>query len=433
MRKDTKFFWLIAAIWSPVLVAQTPLGIDPVMDGRGQTQALKIHEQIYQASGFGNTLMVTTPEGNVIIDTSLPATAPAHLAMLKAVSDAPVRYIILTHAHGDHTGGVDLWRESDTQIIAQQNHEEFVHTERRLAGLFARRNAAQFPSIGGAALPANSPLLQEVTNFGGNIRSTIQFDKEYQFSLGGLTFQIYHTPGETPDHLSVWIPELKVAFIGDNFYGSFPNIYTLRGTKPRWALDYVNSLDFIMNLQPEIIIPSHGEPIHGNSAISTAMSRYRDAILYVHDQTVLGMNQGKDVHTLMQEIELPADMAVGEGYGTLAWTVRGIYEGYVGWFDENPATMYPIPVDDAYPELVALAGGAERVAVQARQLLEQDNVMRALHLADIALSAEPDNAAALQVRLDALTTLLARSVNSNEAGWLNFGIRETARRLESVR
>jgi len=416
-----------------MLAAQTPLGINPVMTGRGQTEALQIHQQIYQATGFGNTLMVTTPEGNVIIDTSLAATAPAHRALLKAVSDAPVRYIILTHAHGDHTGGIDLWREPDTQIIAQQNHEEFVHTERRLVGLFARRNAAQFPALGGAPLPAESPLLQEVENYGGNIRPTIQFGKEYQFSLGGLTFQIYHTPGETYDHLSVWIPELKVAFIGDNFYGSFPNIYTLRGTKPRWALDYVSSLDFIMELQPETIIPSHGEPIHGNSAINTAMSRYRDAILYVHDQTVLGMNQGKSVHTLMQEIKLPADMAVGEGYGTLAWTVRGIYEGYVGWFDENPATMYPIPVDDAYPELVAMAGGAEPVAMQARELLAQDNVMRALHLVDIALSAEPGNTAALQVRLDALNTLLARSENSNEAGWLNFGIRETQHRLENSR
>jgi len=105
------------------------------------------------------------------------------------------------------------------------------------------------------------------------------------------------------------------------------------------------------------------------------------------------------------------------GYGTLAWTVRGIYKGYVGWFDENPATMYPIPVNDAYPELVAMAGEAERVGMQARELLTQDNVMRAPHLADIALSAEPDSTAALQVRLDALNTLLARSeIQTRRAG-----------------
>ena len=46
-------------------------------------------------------------------------------------------------------------------------------------------------------------------------------------------FDLLHTPGETPDHLTVWIPEFKAAFIGDNFYESFPNLYTLRGTETR--------------------------------------------------------------------------------------------------------------------------------------------------------------------------------------------------------
>ena len=60
------------------------------------------------------------------------------------------------------------------------------------------------------------------------------------------------TPGETPDHLTVWVPKYKAAFIGDNYYESFPNIYTLRGTKPRWALDYIASLDKVLALKPEL-------------------------------------------------------------------------------------------------------------------------------------------------------------------------------------
>jgi alkyl sulfatase BDS1-like metallo-beta-lactamase superfamily hydrolase len=426
---------LFSAALSTQALAQVPMTLDPVLTGSGQTEALKILDQVYQATGFGNTLMVTTPEGNVIIDTSLPASVPAHRELLLAVSDAPVRYIILTHAHGDHVGGVEAWRQDGTQVVAQAAHVDFLNYERRLAGLFARRNAAQFPAIGGAAMAADNPLLQQVVNYGGNIRADILFEREHRFTLGGLTFELYHTPGETPDHLTVWIPELKAAFIGDNFYGSFPNVYTLRGTQPRWALDYTESLDFVMSLNPEVIIPSHGEPIYGNAAINTALTRYRDAILYVHDETVRGMNQGKDVYTLMQEIALPSDMQVGEGYGTLAWTVRGIYEGYVGWFDENPSTMYAYPVSDVYPDLLALAGGAERVAEQARAVLtaagtDQQAVVRALHLADVVLKVEPGHSAALRVRLDALNALLAQSTNSNEAGWLRAGIRQAAAQLQ---
>lgn len=86
--------------------------------------------------------MVTIPEGNVIIDTSIAASAPRHHRLLKAVNSGPVKYIILTHGHGDHTGGVELWREEGTQVVAQAEHVEFINYQYRLRGMFADRNAA---------------------------------------------------------------------------------------------------------------------------------------------------------------------------------------------------------------------------------------------------------------------------------------------------
>ena len=217
-----------------------------------------------------------------------------------------------------------------------------MNYQARLNGFFAARNAAQFGMQ--IPRPATWP-----GNAGGRVLATTLFDDKYEFELGGLKFQLMHTPGETPDHLTVWIPELKAAFVGDNYYESFPNIYTLRGTQPRWALDYVNSINKVLALKPEIVLPSHGLPIQGNAEITRRLTRYRDAIQYVHDETVKGMNAGKDVFTLMNEIKLPANSDVGESYGKLTWSVRGIYEGYVGWFDLNPATMYEVPVSSCIP------------------------------------------------------------------------------------
>jgi glyoxylase-like metal-dependent hydrolase (beta-lactamase superfamily II) len=79
-------------------------------EGMDQRAALKITDNIHQAIGFGNTFLITTSEGNVIIDTSSPQPAQLHVKLLKAVSSAPVKYIILTHGHGDHTGGLRLWK-----------------------------------------------------------------------------------------------------------------------------------------------------------------------------------------------------------------------------------------------------------------------------------------------------------------------------------
>lgn len=416
-----------------VVLAQEPL-VGDFTAGADQTEALRIHDQIYQATGFGNTFMVTTPEGNVIIDTSTAAAAPRHQRLLQAVNSGPVQYIILTHGHGDHTGGVELWREDDTQVVAQQEYVEFMHYQHRLRGMFGERNAAQFsnrpnnPLANVQSLVVQS-VVPEQDNYGASIAANVLFDEEYSFTLGGLSFEVLHTPGETYDHLSVWIPELKAVFVGDNFYASFPNIYTLRGTKPRWALDYVNSLDRVLALQPEILIPSHGVALHGNAVINQAVTKYRDAIEYVHDATVSGMNLGKDVFTLMQEIQLPSDLNIGESYGAISWSVRGIYEGYMGWFDGNPATMYSIPPAEVYPDLVAMAGGADAVTTLAQRYLAADDAIRALHAADIALKADPDHIGALQVRLAALELQLSNSANSNETGWLEFGIRQTRAKL----
>jgi alkyl sulfatase BDS1-like metallo-beta-lactamase superfamily hydrolase len=399
--------------------------------GRDQREALKVNDHIYEAYGFGNTFMVTTPEGNVIIDTSIVFSAQRHKQLLGAVSSAPVKYIILTHGHGDHTGGVRLWKGPDTEVIAQQAFVEFQHYQTRLRGFYAKRNAAQFPRLAqaggvtGAGAADPSP-----GNYAADIQATILFDESHTFELGGLTFELYHTPGETYDHLTVWIPQLKAAFTGDNYYTSFPNLYTLRGTEPRHALDYVKSLDKVMALKPEILLPSHGEAIRGNAEITRKLAQYRDAILYVHDATVRGMNDGKDVFTLMQEIKLPPELDVGEGYGTIAWSVRGIYEGYVGWFDGNPATMFETPQKAVYPDLVAMAGGPEAVAAKAEELLQAGRPQEALHMADVALTADPENLTALKARLAAYEALRAQSRNSNEAGWLEHGIGDTKKQIE---
>jgi len=417
-----------------LLIALTALAAASVTPARAQeVRVLDLGNGIFEAIGVAvgtggertvatpasNTFLVTTADGTVGIDTSLAVVAASHKQALTEKSRGPVKAIILTHAHGDHTGGVGVWRDSETAIVAQRSHQGFVRYQRRLAGFFARRNAAQFGfgarGVTGAAAVSFEP--------------TRTFDERDRLSVGGVTLDLLHTPGETPDHLTVWIPQFKAAFVGDNYYESFPSLYTLRGTPPRWALDYVASLNTVLALEPELVLPSHGQPIRGRDAVKRRLTRYRDAILYVHDATVKGMNDGKDVFTLMRDIKLPAALDVGQSYGKLTWSIRGIYEGYAGWFDGNPATMYETPRSVAYPELATLAGGPGVIATRAQALAATDPI-RALSLTNMALAADSTHRRTLEVRLSMLQALDRQSTNSNERSWLAAGIRDVEARLK---
>ena len=301
--------WLIwPTSFSRAQQDQVPVNpITAIRVGQDQKKALKVNDAIFQAIGFSNTFLVTTDEGNVIIDTSMPFNAALHKRLLTAENSGPIKYIILTHAHGDHTGGVPSWKQAGTQIIAQKNHVEFQHYQTRLNGFYAQRNAAQF------SLPIPKPT-EWPGNYGAKIEPTILFEDKYEFELGGVKFIVMSTPGETPDHATIWVPKYKAAFIGDNYYDSFPNIYTLRGTEPRWALDYITSLNKVLDLKPEFVLPSHGLPVIGNAEIVKRLTRYRDAIQYVHDETVRGDRHVHPVTGAVQRMQ-PTRFVLGSQNG----------------------------------------------------------------------------------------------------------------------
>ena len=158
------------------------------------------------------------------------------------------------------------------------------------------------------------------------VSPTTKFDNFLELNISGLDIQLYHAPGETNDQIFVWIPKYKALFPGDNFYKAFPNLYTIRGTPYRDLAGWVKSIDMMRYLQPELLVPSHSKPIEGSEEILKNLTDYRDAIQYIHDQTVRLINKGMTPDQIANLIKLPEHLAsspfLKEFYGTPEWSSK---------------------------------------------------------------------------------------------------------------
>jgi alkyl sulfatase BDS1-like metallo-beta-lactamase superfamily hydrolase len=268
---------------------------------------------------------------------------------------------------------------------------------------------------------------------------TTTFRDSYTFELGGRRFELYATPGgETLDSLVVWMPRERVLFTGNltgPLFGHVPNLYTVRGDKIRYVQWFIDCVQRVIDLRPETLITGHGEPIEGAEQIRRQLSRIRDATQYIKDRTFEGMNAGLDLWTLMGSIELPPELAVGQGHGKVPWIVRAIWEEHLGWFRfESTTELYNVPHTAVFPDLVELAGGPERVIGQAARHLAAGRPLHALHLAEAALVADPNCTAAVRMQLEATEHLLEHNDRENfsEIRWLEGEVRALRAALPKV-
>jgi glyoxylase-like metal-dependent hydrolase (beta-lactamase superfamily II) len=391
-----------------------------VLAGEQQKEAEAITDFIFMAKDISNAYLVTTSAGDVLVNTGFMDNAQRTKSLLSPHRTGPLQRIILTQAHPDHYGGVPVLREAGTQVIAERRFVDTWRYFHDLGPYLARRSRKLWgATIKRATNPAPPP----------EVVPDIKVDRRYEFDLGERRFELISTPGgEALDSLTVWMPRERIAFTGNLFgpvFLSMPNLCTVRGDKPRLVQRYLGSLDTVRKLGAELLITGHGDPIRGAAKIRADLDKMHAAVSYVNEATIAGMNAGKDVHSLMRDIQLPDELRIGEFHGKVAWDVRSIWEEYSSWFHYDSTTsLYGVPQSSIHVDLAELAGGVGPLAARAREKLQQHKPLEALHLLDIALGAQPAHRDALAVKKEALQRLLADSggINLSETMWLKSEI-----------
>src|ERR1700751_4118340 len=172
-----------------------------VTAGQQQTAAEAITPFIFMAKDISNAYLVTTADGDVLVNTGFPTSAERNKAVLAPHRTGPLRYIVLTQSHPDHFGGGPALKEPETKIVGERR---FVET------------AAWYDKLRAHGEPRSRKLWGTTVGVGGPklevpvIVPDIEVDRRFDFEVGGRKFEVISTPGgETLDSLTVWMPNEK--------------------------------------------------------------------------------------------------------------------------------------------------------------------------------------------------------------------------------
>ena len=269
-------------------------GISPAPD---KIEVHKLNDSIrtvqcnlHQESHYSYTTWVITDDGVIVLDAGPGTVAPLVKEEIAKETDKPVKYIIYSHGHFDHTEGASTYMDQHPEVIGHENIVRRFDRYKRTGDYFRRIMDVQIRRT----LPIKQVSL---------VYPTITYRDEYRFQLGGKTFELFHGKGESDDCTLVWMPELKTVFCGDMLEASFPNLGNPFKVM-RYAKEWAETLERVLDLNPEIAIGGDAV-LTSNQEITDHFKVNIEVLRFLEDSVVNAANQGKNLEQMMEEIQLP--------------------------------------------------------------------------------------------------------------------------------
>ena len=395
---------------------------------------------IYQIRGFdlSNMTVIEGDTGIIVIDPLVSTeVAAAALALYRQHrGDRAVRAVIYTHSHVDHFGGVlGVTSQEDVDagrvvVIAPEGFTEHAVQENVYAGTAMARRAGY---MYGAALDrgpqgqvgcglGQTPSTGEVAIIVPtlDIRETGE-----KHTVDGVEIEFQMAPGtEAPAEMHFYFPRFRALCMAENATHNLHNLLTLRGALVRdphgWAGYLTEAIDTFAD-RADVVFASHHWPTWGKEQIVEFLSLQRDLYAYLHDQTLRQLNQGYTGIEIAETFAMPPALerawhAHGY-YGSVSHNVKAVYQRYMGWFDGNPARLWPHPPEAIGPRYVAAMGGLDRVVELAKAAFDEGDFRWAATLLDHAVFTDENHGAARQLYADTLEQL---AYGSETATWRNF-------------
>ncbi len=395
---------------------------EAIDDVRDKTEVIEVAPRSYLIRmPIVNAAFFDTDEGVVLVDTGMAPAGPAILDAIRSVTDKPLHTIIYTHGHVDHSYGTwALLADGETpQIIAHKLLEDRFHRYIRLRG-----SLAKYMSQPEEQLPASEADLVWPTRY---------FDDRLEIQVGGETFVLQHHKGETDDQLYVWVPSRKALASADYYQGFLPNAGNGKRYQ-RHVEEWAVALREMADLQPEVLLPAHGAAITDAAIIKENFTVLADALQYIVDYTIEGLNAGTRKDVIYGSVQLPEYLAehptLKVQYVSANDISKMVIKKYTGWWDDIPSNWTPASMEDQGNMIIELAGGnISAITRYARELIAND-IRLASHLTDWLFYARPDDAEVQQLVFDVYKTRIL-DPDTNNMEMLTYLDQMTAARERS--
>ena len=308
-------------------------------------------------NGLSNQTFVEGPDGLIAIDTgeSIQEMAAA-LAEVRAFTDAPVVAAIYTHFH--YVGGTEALVDAGaTPDLPIWSHSKVLANRSRQAGEVGPISRSGLIHQFGVLLPDDGPDALTGAGIGRAFRNpehapftegflppTDTFDVPTTITLAGLTIEMTPAPSDADDSVTLWFPDLGVC-VNNLMWPALFNVFAIRGEEYRDPRVLLAGFDHLLSLGADHLVGAHGPPISGADHIAAELTRSRDAIQFLWDQTVRGVNKGLTHGELIEFVQLPE--LYGESYfqtqhyGLVEHHTRQIHTGLRGWFDGDESDAVP--------------------------------------------------------------------------------------------
>ena len=384
-------------------------------------------------NGLSNQTFVEGPGGLIAIDTgeSIQEMAAA-LADVREFTDAPVVAVIYSHFH--YVGGTQALVDAGAPLdIPIWSHAKVLANRRRQAGEVGPVSRAGLVHQFGMLLPDDGPDALTGVGLGRAFRNaehapftegflppTDTFDEPVHIELAGLDVEMTPAPSDADDSITIWFPDLRVC-VNNIVWPTLFNVFAIRGEEYRDPRVLLSGLDHVLSLGAEHLVGAHGPPLSGADHVSTEVTRSRDAIQFMWDQTVRGVNKGLTHGELIEVVRLPElyseSYLQSQHYGLVEHHVRQIHTGLRGWFDGDEANLFPVPPADRAQRLIDGFGGQAEVRAQADTALVDDDMRWALELSTWLVRSTDAEASDRDRLATVLRTIARRTTAANVRNW----------------